>query len=192
MRIIAGSARSLKLHSPPGRRTRPTPDRIRETLFNIIAPLVPGANVLDLFAGSGALGIEALSRGAAYAVFVENDAAACRTISDNLRTTGFAEQAQLLRRDAFAALTHLASAEMMSGRVFDLIFIDPPYHLHHEAKLLTHLADQPYISPDSLIILETATTPNPTTPLPAGWMCEREKTYGSNKHLFIRKTSNGE
>jgi 16S rRNA (guanine966-N2)-methyltransferase len=124
-RVIAGSARGVRL-AAPGPGTRPLTDRVKQTLFAILDPDLPGAVVLDLFAGSGAGGIEALSRGAARAVFVERDRRAAVTIEENLRRTGLAGGvAAVVRRDAMAWLADAAGAER-SGP-FDLVLIDPPY-----------------------------------------------------------------
>ncbi|HEX8741922.1 MAG TPA: 16S rRNA (guanine(966)-N(2))-methyltransferase RsmD [Thermoleophilaceae bacterium] len=119
MRVVAGRHRGRRLKAPPGRGTRPTADRVREALFSILGP-IEGISVLDLFAGSGALGIEALSRGAAAATFVESDRRAAAAIEANLEALG--EEADVVARDALA---WLASAP--PGTAFDLVFVDPPY-----------------------------------------------------------------
>lgn len=121
-RVVAGRARGIVL-AAPGPGTRPLADRAKQALFGVLEPILPGAAVLDLCAGSGAAGIEALSRGAARAVFVESDAEACRVIADNLRRTDLAGAATILRRDAAAALADLVAA----GERFDLAMVDPPY-----------------------------------------------------------------
>jgi pantetheine-phosphate adenylyltransferase len=121
-RVVAGRARGIVL-AGPGAGTRPLADRVKQSLFGALEPILPGAAVLDLCAGSGAAGIEALSRGAARAVFVERDADACRAIAENLRRTALTEAATVLRRDAAAALADLAAA----GETFDLVIVDPPY-----------------------------------------------------------------
>lgn len=123
MRVIAGAAKGRPLRTVKGREIRPTSDRVKETLFNIVMPRVAGSLFLDLFAGSGAVGIEALSRGADSAVFVELMTSHLRVIEANLSATGLSERAEVIRRDARAAITDLARR----GRRFDLIFIDPPY-----------------------------------------------------------------
>ncbi|MBE3589854.1 MAG: 16S rRNA (guanine(966)-N(2))-methyltransferase RsmD [Firmicutes bacterium] len=123
MRVIAGEARGRRLLAPPGRITRPTSDRVREALFSMLQGAVEGARVLDLYAGSGALGIEALSRGARVAVFVELDPAALRCIRLNLERCGFTERARIWREDAARALRRLGQ----DGERFDLLFLDPPY-----------------------------------------------------------------
>src|SRR4051794_41666142 len=123
MRIIAGSRKGHSIHAPKGLDTRPTSDRAREAAFNLIGP-VDDARVLDLYAGSGALGLEALSRGAAQAVFVDSDRDACRAIErnlDKLRLTG----AVVVCSDAARAL----ASEAVAGRIFDLVLVDPPYRL---------------------------------------------------------------
>ena len=150
MRIIAGSLRGHAIAAPKGLTTRPTGDRVREAAFNLIGP-VDGAIVIDLFAGSGALGLEALSRGATRCVFVEQDEAACRTILANLeklRLTG----AVVLRQDARQALIDEARA----GRRYDLVLIDPPYETYpvHEALLETQLPA--LLAEDGLAVVETA------------------------------------
>jgi 16S rRNA (guanine966-N2)-methyltransferase len=121
MRVIAGEWRGRPLKAPPGAATRPTSDRVREALFSILAAKVPGARVLDLFAGSGALGIEALSRGAAEATFVDDAGAAIRAVEANLKTVCTA--AEVRRTDALRFL----GAARDRGAQYDLVFLDPPY-----------------------------------------------------------------
>jgi 16S rRNA (guanine966-N2)-methyltransferase len=121
-RVVAGTARGVQLVAP-GPGTRPLADRVKQAVFGALEPLLPGAAVLDVCAGSGAAGIEALSRGAARAVLVDRDRGAWEAISENLRRAGVAERAVLVRRDAPAALRDLAAA----GERFDLAIVDPPY-----------------------------------------------------------------
>ena len=124
-RIIAGSARGVRLEAPPGDATRPLADRVKQTLFAILEPDLPGARVLDLFAGSGAAGLEALSRGAAGATFVERDPAAVATIAVNLARTHLAgDRATVVRAEAVAWLRRSRAAE---ARPFDIVIVDPPY-----------------------------------------------------------------
>ena len=123
MRVIAGKARRLNLKTIPGNETRPTTDRIKETLFNILQPEIPGCRFLDLFSGSGGIGIEALSRGASYAVFVEKNPKAAACIRENLAFTKLAEDGKLLNMDVLQALRSLEGKG-----VFDIIFMDPPYN----------------------------------------------------------------
>ncbi len=131
MRVIAGEFRSRKLKSLPGLNTRPTPDRLRETLFNILAPRIEGCVFLDAYAGTGAVGVEALSRGAARAIFVERSRAAVEIIRENLATLGLARRADVFTGKTLALL----------GRVTaDIFFLDPPYELEKEyAEALTLL-----------------------------------------------------
>ena len=156
MRIIAGSKRGARIAAPKGRATRPTGDRVREAAFNLIGP-VDGAAVLDLFAGSGAMGLEALSRGAASATFVESDRAACRTISQNLeklRLTG----ARVVCGDAVRALRQ-------ESRAYDLVLVDPPYELwgELEPRLADNLAR--VLAAEGLVLVETGSKTEPVLPL---------------------------
>jgi 16S rRNA (guanine966-N2)-methyltransferase len=158
VRIIAGTHRGHRIHAPKGLDTRPTSDRVRENVFNLVGPL-DGATVLDLYAGSGALGLEALSRGASRAVFVERDADAARTIErnlDKLRLTG-----TVLRRDAVAAL----AAEAGSGRKYDLVLVDPPYEMFTDVQpqLARYLPS--VLADDGLLVVETDARVQPELPL---------------------------
>ncbi len=120
MRVITGKARGVALKTPDGHQTRPTTDRVKEALFSIIQFDIPGASVLDLFGGTGQLGIEALSRGAKSATFVDASDAACRLIRENLKRTKLDRYATVLKSDYLSFLKHSADK-------FDLIFLDPPY-----------------------------------------------------------------
>ena len=148
MRIIAGTHRGHRIAAPRGRDTRPTSDRVRENAFNLIGP-VDGADVLDLFAGSGALGLEALSRGAASATFVESDRDACRVINANLDKLGF--RATVLQQDVLRALAG-------ERRTYDLVVCDPPYGYDH-ARLAPHLAR--LLRDDGLLVYEAAGREDP-------------------------------
>src|SRR5881296_3090506 len=123
MRIIAGKFRGRKLKSPPSLQTRPTSDRLRETLFNILAPRIEGNRFLDLCAGSGAVGIEALSRGASAVVFIERSRPACATIKQNLTSLGVDRDVRIINQDVEAALAQLEN----EAKRFDIVFFDPPY-----------------------------------------------------------------
>jgi len=131
VRIIAGKWRRRKLASPEGRSTRPPTDFIRENIFNILRDDIEGASVLDLFAGSGSFGIEALSRGAGSCIFVENGRAALRALKENLRSLEVGEAASVLMRDVFRARNRIAE----EGRRFDLIFCDPPFDFGRDAAM---------------------------------------------------------
>src|SRR4030088_1235835 len=158
MRIIAGSHKGHTIHAPRGRDTRPTSDRVRENVFNILGP-VDGAAVLDLYAGSGAMGLEALSRGAVRAVFVEHDSEAARTIErnlDKLRLPG-----TVLRQDAVTAL----ATEAGSGRKYDLVLVDPPYDMYADIqpKLARYLPS--VLADDAVVVVETDVRIEPELPL---------------------------
>lgn len=159
LRVIAGELGGRRLRTPPGRTTRPTADRVREALFNILGPPPEGALVLDLYAGSGALGIESLSRGARHATFVEQDAQVCRTIAVNLRELGLLARATVLCRPVRAALGQLAGGRSPMGP-FHWIFADPPYASSGTTGELPWLLDllgaSPLLGPDGCFIVERA------------------------------------
>ena len=148
MRIITGSARSRTILAPEGRDTRPTLDRVRENLFNILMRRVPEARVLDLFAGSGALSLEAISRGAAHATLVDIDRAATRCIQQNVTALRFTEETRILPMDWKAAVSQL----QREGARFDLIFLDPPYKMHDLTEVSKALI--PLLSEDALVVVE--------------------------------------
>jgi 16S rRNA (guanine966-N2)-methyltransferase len=171
MRIIAGTRKGHTIHAPKGLDTRPTSDRVRENVFNIVAPWVEGARVLDLYAGSGAMGLEALSRGAEVAVFVEADLEAVRAIErnlDKLRLRG----ATVLRLDATVALTQEAAA----GRKYDLVLLDPPYAMTDFDALGRYLPT--VLADDGLLVIETDAR---TEPELAGLEVRTTRKYGSTR-----------
>lgn len=151
MRVIAGTCKGRRLTAVPGQNTRPTTDKVKESMFNIIGPYFDGGNVLDLFAGTGALGIEALSRGAASAVFIDKNDRAFSIVRRNVEDCRFTEQSLFLRLDAKKALSVLAEKDMR----FDYVFLDPPYRLHIVPELITHMLDLQLLSPDAVIVAET-------------------------------------
>lgn len=134
MRVIAGSARSLPLRTIEGTDTRPTQDRIKETLFNMLQSDIPGCKFLDLYSGSGAIGIEALSRGAAKAVLVENSKKAVECIKDNLTFTKLADKADVMEMDVLSAINRLKGKD-----VFSIVYMDPPYSNDYERDVLAAL-----------------------------------------------------
>lgn len=150
MRVITGKAGGLRLESVRGDLTRPTSDRVKESLFSILMPYLPDAQLLDLYAGSGQLGIEALSRGAKGATFVDRSPQAVKVIRTNLERTQLAPLAQVWRSDAVSALKRLST----DGRKFDLIFVDPPYGQGLVERTLDHLDQQNLLMPGGLIIVE--------------------------------------
>jgi 16S rRNA (guanine(966)-N(2))-methyltransferase RsmD len=171
MRIIAGARKGARIFAPPGRDTRPTSDRVRENVFNLVAPWVEGARVLDLYAGSGAMGLEALSRGSKAAVFVESDAGAVRAIErnlDKLRLRG----AIVVRLDAAAALAQ----EVAAGRKYDLVLLDPPYAMTDFDALGRYLPT--VLADDGLLVLETDARTQPELP---GLSVRTSRKYGSTR-----------
>lgn len=182
MRIIAGTARSLPLRSIDGRDTRPTTDRIKETLFNILQTGIEGCSFLDLFAGSGQIGLEALSRGASHAVFVESSKKACACIEENIRFTRFDARAKLLSMEASGALRTLEGNDS-----FDYIFMDPPYQSGMEQEVLIYLAGSGLLKEDGVIIIEAAADTDFSYVSGMGLKVIREKKYKTNKHIFVTK-----
>ena len=150
MKITGGKFRGMEIATPRGQRTRPSGGRLKKSLFDILAPRLPGAQVLDLFAGAGALGLEALSRGAAHVTFVERNRTAAETIRKNLEKLGLGEEVELLRREAQAAVGLLAS----EGRSFDIILLDPPYRADLHVRLLQRIDAASVSSSGGLVILE--------------------------------------
>ena len=150
MRIISGSARGRNIEAPKGRDTRPTIDRVREAIFGMIQFDVENALVLDLFAGSGALGLEAVSRGAERAFFVDNDRAACGVVARNLASLGFSNSAEVYLGDCFSMIERLSK----TGVRFSIIFIDPPYQSGLYEKALCALIDFGLLDDGCILILE--------------------------------------
>jgi 16S rRNA (guanine966-N2)-methyltransferase len=182
LRIVAGSRKGARIFAPRGGDTRPTADRVREAAFSLIGP-VDDMAVLDLFAGSGAMGIEALSRGAARAVFVESDGPASRVIERNLeklRLTG----AAIVRMDATTAL----AAEAAAGRRYDLVLVDPPYEMF--SSFQTGLARYlpAVLEPGALVVVETAAAEEPELPLPK----RTSRRYGSARLTVFERESEGQ
>ena len=172
MRIIAGSHRGHRIAAPPGRDTRPTSDRVRENAFNLIGP-VDDADVLDLFAGSGALGLEALSRGAGSATFVESDREACRTINANL---------DKLRLEATVLCQDAVRAVAADRSTYDLILCDPPYDYERRDALAPHLAR--LLAPDGLLVYQTDAR---TEPVIEGLQVRTSRKYGSARLTLFDK-----
>lgn len=171
MRIIAGERKGHTIYAPKGRDTRPTSDRVRENVFNIVAPWVEGARVLDLYAGSGAMGLEALSRGAGSVVFVDSDADAVRAIERNLEKL-WLTRATVLRVDATTSLGQEAAA----GRKYDLVLADPPYVMTDYDTLARYLPR--VLAEDGLLVLESASR---TEPEIAGLAVRTTRKYGSTR-----------
>jgi len=175
VRVIAGSARGRRLESPRGTSVRPTSDRVREAIFNSLGSLdlLRGARVLDLFAGSGALGIEALSRGAAHVTFIDRDPGALDVVRTNLELTGLAERATVRRGDALGQVGGDVSA--------DLVLADPPYDFDEWSTLLERLAG-------SVVVIES----DRSIDVPPEWEVLRERRYGGTVVSIARCTDRDE
>ncbi len=178
MRVIAGSCRSLPLVTPQGEDTRPTTDRIKETLFNMIQGEIPGCVFYDFFAGSGGIGIEALSRGAKHAYFVENGKQALECIRKNLTFTKLADNATVISRDVLGAIPFLTEKA-------DVIFMDPPYSLGNEAMVCQMLKQSGCLKEDTLIIIEAQKDRDFSDITDMGFTIIKEKIYKTNKHVFF-------
>jgi 16S rRNA (guanine966-N2)-methyltransferase len=186
LRVISGSARGRRLLSPKNLRIRPTADRVKESLFNILAVLAGNfgsCRVLDIFAGTGSLGIEALSRGAAQAVFIDNHRESVQLVAKNLRLLSFADRGRIVEMEALAALRSLEKREAP----FSLVFIDPPYRQGLAEKVLGYLADSALIDVDSLVIAEIAA--GEVLPEEFGLLREFDRRgYGDTAIAFFRRT----
>ncbi|MDI7774921.1 16S rRNA (guanine(966)-N(2))-methyltransferase RsmD [Asticcacaulis sp. EMRT-3] len=186
MRIVGGDYKGRSLVTPEGRQTRPTSDRAREAVFNVLAhadwaPPIAGARVMDAFAGSGALGLEAMSRGAAFCLFVETDEAARGAIRDNIETFGLFGTSRIHRRDA----TQLGARPGAIAEVFDLVFLDPPYRKGLGEKALAGLIDGKWLSDEAVIVFERAADEdNFVTDV---WDILNTKTYGAAQVLFLKQ-----
>jgi 16S rRNA (guanine966-N2)-methyltransferase len=178
MRIVAGEFRGRRLHSPKGSKIRPTSDRVREAIFNIIATELRDAQVLDLFAGTGALGLEALSRGAAQAIFVDQDADALRLIRVNIETCGIKDRTKVIQGSAQQAIRRLTAA----GETFNLIFMDPPYGKGLVEQTLPQLESVA----DSTTLLVVEHHVKDVIPAQSGeWLRTQERRYGDTSVSFF-------
>lgn len=183
LRVIAGTARGRRLRSVPGDSTRPITDRTKESLFNIVGGDIWGATFLDLFAGTGSVGIEALSRGALFARFLDKNQNAIHTIHANLKLTETAERAEVLRIDAFQLLQHEAD------RFFDYVYIAPPQYKEHWKRALILLDDHPgWLSPDAWVIVQIH--PVEYTTMNLKNLAEfDQRRYGSTTLVFYDRSS---
>lgn len=184
MRVIAGEAKGRRLAAAPG--TRPTADRVKEALFSALGSRLPGARVLDLYAGSGALGIEALSRGAAAAVFVERDAAAAAALRRNLEATGLADR---------ATVVHGAVERYVAGpspaAPYDLVLADPPYAEGVQPAVLETLLERGFLAPGAIAALE-ARSGGEGLATPAGFGLVSRRRYGDSALVFLEAAPAGE
>ena len=186
MRIVGGDLRGRNLTTPDGKTTRPTSDRAREAIFNILehaewAPDLDGARVMDVFAGSGALGFEALSRGAAFCLFVETDDAARGAIRDNVETFGLFGNTRVHRRDA----TQLGVRPGSAGEAFDLVFLDPPYHKGLGERTLDCLIQGNWLTQDATIVFERGADEGDFAT--EVWEITNTKIYGAAQVLFLKQ-----
>lgn len=181
MRVIAGSRRSIRLCTVKGDQVRPTTDRIKETLFNMLQPYIPGSSFLDLFSGSGAIGIEALSRGAKEAILVEQDREALECIRTNLKATRFENDAVVKVGNVLNVLSGMQHAP------FDVIFMDPPYRMGWEEKVLSILEGASFVDENTLIVVEAAAETEFDFVEGLGFSVKKIKSYGSNQHIFLEK-----
>ena len=186
MRVIAGEARSLPLKTPQGLDTRPTTDRIKETLFNMLKPYLPCSVFIDLCSGSGGIGIEAISRGARHAYFVENGREPAKCIAENLHFTKFEDRATLLKQDVVSALSSIHEKEA------DVIFMDPPYQSGLEEPVLAALSRMPYVTDETLIVIEATLDRDFSFAEEYGFSIKKEKCYKTNKHVFLAKEEKNE
>ncbi|MBE5900687.1 MAG: 16S rRNA (guanine(966)-N(2))-methyltransferase RsmD [Lachnospiraceae bacterium] len=180
MRIIAGKCKSMPLKTPKGDHTRPTTDRIKETLFNIINYELRECRFLDLFAGSGGIGLEAVSRGASYAVLVENNKEAIRCIEENIAFTGLGVQTRLIKKDVLSAI-----AEMEGQAPFDIVFMDPPYEEGYEKPVLLALKKAGLVDPYTIIIIEADKKTEFAFLKGIGFELFKYKAYKTNAHAFV-------
>ncbi|MBR6770746.1 MAG: 16S rRNA (guanine(966)-N(2))-methyltransferase RsmD [Lachnospiraceae bacterium] len=181
MRVIAGTARSLPLKTPEGMDTRPTTDRIKETLFNMLQTEITDSIFVDLFSGSGGIGIEALSRGAEHAYFIENGKKAAACIRQNLEFTKFTDRATLLMQDVAGAIS------LIREEAVDIIYMDPPYQEGYEERVLQLLAEQAYVTVHTLIVVEAVLAKDFSFVKELGYRIVKEKNYKTNKHIFLKR-----
>lgn len=184
LRIIAGEKRGAALLAPKGLATRPTLGRVRESLFMILMPILPGARVLDGFAGSGALGLEALSRGASHATFIEHDRPALDALTANIRKLGWDDRAQVTSRDALVCLKQSAPP---GGLPFDLILLDPPYGLDLCARSLELLAEhtEAWLSPEGVVVAQVGRR-DPVAEAYGPLRVFRSEAYSETRIAFYR------
>jgi 16S rRNA (guanine(966)-N(2))-methyltransferase RsmD len=179
VRVIGGSYRGRRLKTVPGLNVRPTSDRLRETLFNILAPRIGDSRVLDICAGSGAVAIEALSRGASEAVLIDQSRAACKIILENLQAIGLIDEARVMNRDALAAIKQLE----IEARLFDIIFFDPPYASPLYSQMMNQLASSSIVHAEAILVVEHHIK-NPIEPVYGKLKMYREVKQGESALAF--------
>ena len=182
LRVISGKVRGLKLDTPKNEDVRPTTDRVKEPLFNIINPYIIDSNVLDLFAGTGSLGIECLSRGASSAIFVDVSKESINIVKSNIKKARVENESTILNLDFKNAIDRLK----IQNKKFDIIFMDPPYESDLEKNVLESLSMMRYVTENTLIIVEAALKKDFSFVDELGFKIVKEKCYKSNKHVFVR------
>ena len=174
MRVVAGNRKGMPLKAITGNTTRPTTDKVKESIFNMIGPFFDGGTAVDLFAGSGGLGIETLSRGAAHAIFIEKDARAFQVLQENIKKCRYEEISELFRTDAMRAVKALLKRDI----VIDYLFVDPPYHKKEYYDLVETLVEGGKLAEDAIIMCEHST--EVTLPEKYGvFSLARQEVYGS-------------
>lgn len=182
MRVIAGTARSMPLKTVRGLDTRPTTDKTKETLFNVLQSDIPDGRFLDLFSGSGAIAIEALSRGAAHAVLVEQNVKAAECIKENLIFTKLIDKADIQKCDVLTALHR-----MEGQKPFDVIFMDPPYDQELEKRVLEYLIDSTLADEYTVIVVEASIETDFSYLEDLGYHVYKCKQYKTSQHVFMQK-----
>jgi 16S rRNA (guanine966-N2)-methyltransferase len=180
VRIVGGEARGRVLRAVPGRSTRPTSDRVRQSLFDTLGQRCDDLRVLDLFAGTGALGLEALSRGAREATLIEHDKDACAVAERNAQTLGYGDRCRIVCDDVFRALPRLSGT-------YDLIFCDPPYAARATAAIVEALASGMLLAEGGTAVLEKDRR-EPLPPIPPVFRLSQERRYGDTVLLFVART----
>lgn len=180
MRIISGDFGGRRLSAVPGMQTRPTMDKVKEAMFNMLSRYFNNGTVLDLYAGSGGLGIEAISRGYAHAFLVDRQYAAIKTIKNNVAVTKHPEQFTILKMDAFKALQHFAQIQQQ----FALVLLDPPYKQQQIVKILNYLAQKQLLTANAVVLAETDTTVS--YPVINGYELVRLQKYGITQVAIFR------
>lgn len=180
MRVIAGSAKSLKLKTLDTMETRPTQDRTKETLFNVLSPYLADCRFIDLFSGSGGIGIEALSRGAASCIFVEQNPQAISCICENLKFTKLSDRANVLKGDVLSVIRQIPKE-----RPYDIIFMDPPYDHELEKQVLTYISQTDMIDKYTILVVEASLGTDFSYLETLGLRIYKCKKYKTNQHVFI-------
>ncbi|MGH7302712.1 MAG: 16S rRNA (guanine(966)-N(2))-methyltransferase RsmD [Candidatus Rokuibacteriota bacterium] len=181
MRVIAGALKGRRLVTPRGATTRPTADQVRIALMDTLGPWLPAARVLDLFAGAGGVGLEALSRGAAHATFVERDPAALDALVENIRTLGLEPRTHVARGDVARQLGRLEG----EGRKFEIVFLDPPYATEDGERALTALGAGALLAPDAVVVAQHLTKRRPA-PEYGTVRAFRDRRFGETTLTFFR------